>query len=56
MDDITRDVNIHDINQMKYLEYCIKETLRLCPPVPMIARKLSDDLAICKYQSDSNLH
>lgn len=34
---------------MKYLELAIKEALRLYPPVPMIARKVREDVNISKY-------
>jgi cytochrome P450 family 4 len=37
-----------DLNEMKYLECCIKEALRLYPSVPVIARKISEDINIGK--------
>ncbi|KJH50796.1 hypothetical protein DICVIV_03045 [Dictyocaulus viviparus] len=35
-----------DLKLMKYLEKCIKESLRICPPVPTFSRKLESDINI----------
>lgn len=37
---------INDLKDMKCLEMCIKESLRLYPSVPIIARKLGEDVKI----------
>ena len=40
---------IQDLNDMKYLEQCIKESLRMYPSVPMMARRIGEDVTIGKY-------
>lgn len=47
--DDDRSPTMNDLREMKYLEMCIKETLRLYPSVPVIARKISEDIHIGKY-------
>ncbi|KAL1379720.1 hypothetical protein pipiens_014701 [Culex pipiens pipiens] len=44
--DRERMPTLHELNEMKYLELCLKETLRLYPSIPMIARKLAEDVKI----------
>lgn len=46
--DSNRPVTFADTLQMKYLERVILESLRMYPPVPVIARKLKRDVKICK--------
>lgn len=55
--DDDRAPTMKDIREMRYLEQCIKETLRLYPSVPLIARKLSEDIRCNKYTipSGSNI-
>lgn len=45
-----RSPTMKDIRDMRYLEQCIKETLRLYPSVPMIARKISEDIIVQKQK------
>ena len=44
-----RPINMNDLRQMKYLEACIKEALRLFPSVPFVGRQMSEDLKINGY-------
>ncbi|XP_014248669.1 cytochrome P450 4g15-like [Cimex lectularius] len=44
--DSDRDVTFQDTMEMKYLERCLMETLRLYPPVPLIAREMKKELKI----------
>ncbi|KAL1117711.1 hypothetical protein AAG570_004026 [Ranatra chinensis] len=47
--DSLRAPRMKDLNQMKYLEQCIKEALRLYPSVPLFARKISEDVTVGPY-------
>lgn len=47
--DRERPVTIDDIRRLKYLECVLKETLRLYPPIPAIARKVDEDIVIGKH-------
>ena len=50
-DDVDRPITMSDLAELKYLECCIKETLRLYPSVPGYGRNLSEDINIGKvYQ------
>ncbi|BET03464.1 cytochrome P450 [Nesidiocoris tenuis] len=44
--DSDREVTFQDTLELKYLERCIMETLRLFPPVPIISRELDQDLPL----------
>lgn len=46
--DSDRPVTFSDTLRMKYLERVIFESLRMYPPVPIIARKLKRDVKIRK--------
>ncbi|RCN34557.1 unspecific monooxygenase [Ancylostoma caninum] len=42
-----RDLTQEDLRQLKHTEKVLKEALRVFPPVPMIARRLHNDLDVC---------
>ncbi|XP_042148628.1 cytochrome P450 4V2 [Ixodes scapularis] len=44
--DTNRCVTADDLKRMKYLECCLKETIRLYPPVPIVGRVLEHDQVI----------
>lgn len=46
--DRNRMPTIKELGEMKYVECCIKEALRLYPSVPLIARSLNEDVMIGK--------
>jgi cytochrome P450 len=45
-DDHERPVTMEDLTRMKYLELCIKESLRIYPSVPFIGRVLNSDCSL----------
>ncbi|KAL0100495.1 hypothetical protein PUN28_019659 [Cardiocondyla obscurior] len=47
--DSDRPATFQDTLEMKYLERCLMETLRMYPPVPVIARTINTDLKLGNY-------
>ncbi|CAG9796530.1 unnamed protein product, partial [Diatraea saccharalis] len=48
--DSKRNANYEDLSKMRYLECCIKESLRLYPPVPFISRQVSESINLGGYK------
>lgn len=46
--DKTRPATMKELSEMKYLDCCIKEALRLFPSVPIMARQISENVQIGK--------
>ncbi|XP_042210514.1 cytochrome P450 4C1-like isoform X2 [Homarus americanus] len=44
-----RPVTVADLRQMQYLENCIKETMRIFPPVATISRAIQEEVVINNY-------
>ena len=49
--DSDRPATFQDTLEMKYLERCIMETLRMFPPVPVIARHIKHNVKLRKSTS-----
>lgn len=48
MDESRGKMRMSEIQQLNYLEQCIKESLRLYPSVPFISRQVTQDLHLSK--------
>lgn len=45
--------DVNDLQEMRYLDQCIKETLRLCPSIPVLLRKLGEPIKVGMYYNSS---
>ncbi|KAF2893603.1 hypothetical protein ILUMI_12566 [Ignelater luminosus] len=43
------NITIEKLDKMKYLERCICESLRICPSVPLVTRKLCEDVKVGEH-------
>nr|CAD7442940.1 unnamed protein product [Timema bartmani] len=48
-DDVERSVSMEDLNNLKYIEQVIKESLRLYPVVPFVPRTPTEDIKITNH-------
>lgn len=48
-EDAEREINFDDLGNFKYLEACLKETLRMFPSVPLFARQVCKETTIKNY-------
>ncbi|GIZ01901.1 cytochrome P450 4c3 [Caerostris extrusa] len=49
-DDVERPVSTEDLKDMHYLDIVLKESLRIKPSVPIIARQINEETVICGYR------
>ncbi|CAK1601226.1 unnamed protein product [Parnassius mnemosyne] len=49
-----RRPNLEDLSKMKYLECCIKESLRLYPSAPIISRHITEEVELSGYKIPSD--
>lgn len=59
LDAVFRDyggINGKSLNKMVYMEQCIKETLRLYPSVPVISKKLVEEVQLGSYTLPKDLN
>ncbi|CAG9828671.1 unnamed protein product [Diabrotica balteata] len=49
-------ITVAKLKKLKYLQACLKETLRLEPPIPIISRVLSNDVVCHHYRIPKGTH
>ncbi|KAJ8952422.1 hypothetical protein NQ318_014514, partial [Aromia moschata] len=50
------NINKDSLKNLKYLAVCVKETLRLDPPIPILSRRLNSDVVIHHYVIPKGTH
>ncbi|XP_061388494.1 probable cytochrome P450 4e1, partial [Musca vetustissima] len=45
-DDLQRDATFQELSEMKYMDMVLKETLRIYPSVPLVARAVQEDITM----------
>ncbi|XP_041971590.1 cytochrome P450 4C1-like isoform X1 [Aricia agestis] len=50
----TREATLGDLAEMKYLELCLKESVRLYPPVPHILRQITQPCKLSNFDIPAN--
>lgn len=43
------DLSYDDLSKLDYVERCLKETMRLFPTVPVVARKVDKDFQLSEW-------
>lgn len=46
----TSELNYHRLHSLKYLQACLKESLRLNAPMPLVIRNVQDDILLPEYR------
>ncbi|XP_057651865.1 probable cytochrome P450 301a1, mitochondrial [Diorhabda carinulata] len=54
--DYSGEITVDGLKNLKYLQACLKETLRLDPPIPILSRVLSNDVIIHHYRIPKGTH
>lgn len=50
----TTNITTDQLHEMKYLDRVIKETLRMWPSIPFVARDMTEDLTVGKYRRNQH--
>lgn len=50
---VVTDITNEHMRELKYLDRVIKETLRMWPSIPFVARQMTEDLTVGKSNGDT---